>query len=158
MTQKQLCADIDEYRVMVYRLAFACMGNHYDADDIAQDTFMRLYQYSKPFASDEHKKAFLIRVTTNLCKDVQKSAWFRKRSELDENIAASKIDDINDEEDALRKCILDLKSKYRSVIFLHYYEGYSTAQIAKIMRISESTITTRLSRARSQLKTRLTIS
>jgi RNA polymerase sigma-70 factor (ECF subfamily) len=158
MTQKQLCADIDEYRVMVYRLAFACTGNHYDADDVTQDAFMRLYQYNKPFASDEHKKAFLIRMTSNLCKDIQKSAWFRKRTELDENMAASKNDDINDEEDALRKCILDLKPKYRSVIFLHYYEGYSTAEIAKIMHISESAVTTRLSRARSQLKTQLTIS
>jgi len=158
MTHEQLCVDIEEYRILVYRLAFACMGNHYDADDITQDAFMRLYQYRKPFANDEHKKAFLIRVTTNLCKDIQKSAWFRKRTELDENMAASRNEDINDEEDTLRKCILGLKPKYRGVIFLHYYEGYSTAEIAKIMRISESTITTRLSRARSQLKTQLTIS
>jgi len=66
MTREQLSADIATYHDMVYRLAFSCTGNRFDADDITQDAFMRLYMYKKSFSDDVHKKAFLIRVTTLL--------------------------------------------------------------------------------------------
>ena len=157
MTREQLSADIAAYHDMVYRLAFSCTGNRFDADDITQDAFMRLYMYKKSFSDDEHKKAFLIRVTTNLFKDMRKSAWFRKRTELDESIPAK--DGIGDEnkeiESTLCDYILELKPNYRAVIYLHYYEGYTTAEIAKILKIPESTVTTRLSRAREKLKTQI---
>jgi RNA polymerase sigma-70 factor (ECF subfamily) len=92
-------------------------------------------------------------VTVNLCKDLRKSAWFRKRADLDENIPAP--DSLDENESVLREYIKELKPNYRAVVFLHYYEGYTTAEIAKMLRIPESTVTTRLSRARSQLKTQL---
>ena len=158
MTKEQLTADIEAYHGMIYRFAYGCTGNRFDADDITQDTFVRLYQYKKLFSSDEHKKAFLLRVTANLCKDMRKSAWFRKRIDLDENIPANESPECSiskDDENTLQEYILELKQKYRAVIFLHYYEGYTTAEIAKIIKVSESTITTRLSRARNQLKTQL---
>ena len=158
MTREQLTADIETYHGMIYRFAYACTGNRFDADDITQDTFIRLYQYKKLFSSDEHKKAFLLRVTANLCKDMRKSAWFRKRIDINDNIPASESpeNDISmEDENTLQEYILELKPKYRAVIFLHYYEDYSTAEIAKTLSIPESTVTTRLSRARSQLKTQL---
>jgi len=158
MTREQLAADIETYHCMIYRFAYGCTGNRFDADDITQDAFIRLYQYKKLFSSDEHKKAFLLRVTANLCKDMRKSAWFRKRIDINDNIPASESseNDISmEDENTLQEYILELKPKYRAVIFLHYYEDYSTAEIAITLNIPESTVTTRLSRARSQLKTQL---
>jgi len=155
MTHEQLNADIAEYHKMVFRLAFSCMGNRFDADDVTQEVFIRLYRQKKTFSGEEHKKAFLIRVAVNICKDMQKSAWFKKRVPLDENIPADNIPDESKNEEILQEYIKELKPKYRAVVFLHYYEGYSTAEIAKILKTPESTITTRLSRARNYLKTQL---
>jgi len=129
------------------------MGSHFDAEDIVQDTFLRLYQYKKPFSDEEHKKAFLLRVASNLCKDLRKSAWFRKRTTLDENTPADNC--FNESEDILREYVLRLKPNYRAAIFLFYYEGFSIKEIATILKLSETAVTTRLNRARSQLKTQL---
>ena len=150
MTHQQLSDDVSVYRRIIYRLAFSCTGNKFDAEDVVQDTFLRLFQYKKPFKDQEHKKAFLLRVASNLCKDLHKSAWFRKRAELDENIPSGSC--FNDNENTLRDYILKLKPAYRSVIFLFYYEEYTAAQIATILKMSETAVTTRLSRARAQLK------
>ena len=158
MTREQLSADVEIYHNMIYRLAYGCTGNRFDAEDITQDTFVRFYLYKKPFSSDEHKKAFLLRVTANLCKNMHKSAWFRKRVDLNDDIPVSEspeCDISKDNENTLQNYILELKQKYRAVIFLHYYEGYTTAEIAKTLKIPESTVTTRLSRARGQLKTKI---
>jgi len=158
MTREQLAADIEIYHSMIYRFAYGCTGNRFDADDITQDAFIRLYLYKKLFSSDEHKKAFLLRVTANLCTNMYKSAWFRKRIDLNDNIPVNENPESGiskDDEITLQNYILELKQKYRAVIFLHYYEGYTTAEIAKTLKIPESTVTTRLSRARSQLKTKI---
>jgi len=153
MTQEQLGADVSAYHRLIYRLAFSCMGNRFDAEDIVQDTFLRLYQYKKPFSDEEHKKAFLLRVASNLCKDMHKSAWFKRNTVLDENIPANYC--FSESENVLREYILRLKPGYRSVIFLFYYEGYCVTEIANILKMSETAITTRLNRARSQLKREL---
>ena len=153
MTHEQLNADITKYHSMVFRLAFSCMGNRFDADDVSQEVFIRLYRRNKVFSNDEHKKAFLIRVTVNICKDIQKSAWFKRRVPLDESVPSQ--DSIDENESVLEEYIKELKPNYRAVVFLHYYEGYTTAEIAKMLRIPESTVTTRLSRARNQLKIQL---
>ena len=153
MTHEQLSVDIAAYHSMVFRLAFSCMGNRFDADDVTQEAFIRLYQQKKTFENDEHKKAFLIRVTVNICKDLQKSAWFKRRVPLDESIPA--YNTLSENESVLHEYIKELKPNYRAVVFLHYYEGYSTAEIAKMLRIPESTVTTRLSRARNLLKVQL---
>jgi len=153
MTHEQLNADIAKYHGMVFRLAFSCIGNRFDAEDVVQEVFIRLYRQNKMFSNDDHKKAFLIRVAVNICKDMQKSAWFKRRAPLDESIPSH--DNINENESVLEEYIKELKPNYRAVVFLHYYEGYTTAEIAKMLRIPESTVTTRLSRARNQLKTQL---
>jgi len=153
LTQEQLSADVSAYRLGIYRLAFSCMGNRFDAEDVVQDTFLRLFQQKKNFSDEEHKKAFLIRVAINRCKDMHKSAWFKKRVELDDCIPAD--DYLNKSENILRDYIIRLKPRYRAVIFLFYYEEYSVAEIAGILKMSETAVTTRLSRARKQLKIEL---
>ena len=153
MTREQLNEIVAAYRGMVYRLAYSCLGNSFDADDISQEVFLRMYGYKKQFVDEEHKKAFLIRITVNLCKNLQKTAWMRKRVELDENIPADNHS--YESESMLRNYVLKLKPNYRAVIYLFYYEGYSVAEIAKILKISETSVTTRLNRARNQLRTQL---
>jgi len=153
MTQEQFSIDVSAYHRTIFRLAFNCLGSRSDAEDIVQDTFLRLYQNKKPFSDQEHKKAFLLRTASNLCKDLLKSSWFRKRAHLDENIPAD--NSFNKSEEVLSEYILRLKHKYRSVIFLFYYEGYSVREIATILKMSETAVTTSLNRARNQLKKEL---
>jgi len=153
MTHEELNADVKTYRAVVYRLAFGCTGSRFDAEDITQEVFLKLYQHKKSFNDEEHKKAFLLRVTINLCKNLQKSAWLKKRADLDESLSYNGR--FNENESVLRDYILGLKPNYRAVIFLFYYEGYSAAETAKLLKISESAVTTRLSRARNLLKTQL---
>jgi len=132
------------------------MGNRHDAEDVTQEAFLRFYRHKKPFTDEEHKKAFLIRVAVNLCKDLQKSAWFRKRTGPVEEFSVSQsLSESNVDEAFLREQILKLKPNYRAVIFLFYYEGYTAAETAKILKISETAVTTRLNRARNQLRTQL---
>jgi len=153
MTQEQFSIDVTAYHRTIFRLAFNCLGSRSDAEDIVQDTFLKLYQYKKPFNDEEHKKAFLLRTASNLCKDLLKSAWFRRRTALDENIPAD--NDFSKSEEVLSEYILRLKHKYRCVIFLFYYEGYSVKEIAVILKMSETSVTTSLNRARNQLKKEL---
>lgn len=137
---------------MVYRLAFSYIGNRFDADDITQDVFLRFYN-KKIFTDNEHKKAFLIRATINASKNILKSSWNKKRIDLTEfNNALSYNENFNEDEEELRSYIIRIKPKYRAVIYFYYYEGYSTAQTAKILKLSESSVKTQLYRARIQLK------
>lgn len=153
ITNEELNKAVAAYHNTVYRLAFGCMGNRFDAEDITQEAFLRFYTSREFFNGAEHEKAFLIRVTINLCKNLHKSAWFRKRAPFDETLPIS--GGINEDESILREYILRLKPAYRAVIFLYYYEGYSVAETAKILKISEGSVKMRLNRARGQLKTSL---
>ncbi len=130
----------------LYRLAFAYVHNCENAEDICQDAFVKLMDCKCEFEAPENCKAWLIRVTINLSKNL-----LRKRSvrfeELDENIPALENEDLE-----LWEIVKSLPPKYRAVIHLYYYEGYSVKEIADIMRISVTAVTTRLTRARERLK------
>lgn len=154
ITHEELNKAVSAYHSVVYRLAFGYTGNKFDAEDMTQEAFLRLYTNKSTFKTAENEKAFLIRVTVNLCKNLLKSSWYKKRAVLVENLLASEV--ISEDENVLREYIGKLKHNYRTVIFLYYFEGYSVTEIAKILKISESNVKMRLSRARSQLKTVLT--
>jgi RNA polymerase sigma-70 factor (ECF subfamily) len=99
------------------------------------------------FESEEARKAWLIRVTINESKNLLKSAWLRRRDELDESLVVPENDDFG-----IYEYVKRLKPKYRTAIYLHYYEKYSAKEIAGFLKISESGVTTQLQRAREQLK------
>ncbi len=143
--------DISRYVVMlhnaVFRLSFSYVKNREDAEDISQEAFMRLYLSDKTFASDKDVKAWLMRVAINLSKDLLRSHRLKPKAELTEDIPCE-----NEKELMLLDSVKKLNPKYSSVIHLFYYEGYSVKEISEICRISESAVTTRLSRARAQLK------
>lgn len=136
------------YADTVYRLAFVRTGNRSDSDDILQEVFLRYMKVWRKMESEEHIKATLIRITVNCSNSLLSSAWFKKTDPLDENIS---VTDNNIAENALSE-VLKLPLKYRTVIHLHYYMGYSVAEIAELTKTNPSTVKTRLSRARGQLK------
>ena len=136
------------YADMVYRLAFVRTGNRSDSDDILQEVFLRYMKVWQKMKSEEHIKATLIRITVNCSNSLFSSAWFKKTAPLDENIS---VTDNASSENALSE-VLKLPLKYRTVIHLYYYMGYSVAEIADLTKTNPSTVKTRLSRAREQLK------
>lgn len=138
----------NEYIDTIYRLAFARTKSQQYAEDITQEVFLKLISSRKKFESEEHLKAWLLRVTINLTKDLFASAWFKKTDGLEDNISVPEKTDTMDLEEALNT----LSQKYRTVIHLHYYEGYRLEEIASITGASVGTVKSQLHRARQMLK------
>lgn len=132
----------------VYRLAFARTKSPENADDITQEVFLKLIQHKKSFESEEHLKAWLLRVTINLTNDLFASSWFGKTDALEDNIPVHM-----EEKSDLFYAMMELPKKYRTAIHLHYYEGYSVKEIALITKASEGTVKSQLHRGREMLKT-----
>ena len=131
----------------LFRTAIAIMGGKADAEDIVQDVFLKLFEKQPRFESSEHETAWLIRVAVNLCKSRLRSHWRKKTVPLLETYPAQ-----TDEQRELIETVLSLPSKYRTVIHLFYYGGYSTKEIAEITKQKESTVREQLTRARRMLK------
>ncbi len=131
----------------LYRTALAIMGNISDAEDVMQEAFLRAYEKAPEFETDEHEKAWLIRVTVNLCKGRLRSPW-RKRTEA---LLAS-YPAAEPEQYELLEQILALPPKYRAAIHLFYYEGYSVKDISGLTGQKEATVRSLLTRARHRLK------
>ena len=119
---------------MVYRLAVARVKNKYDADDILQEVFLRFIKVKDKVENDEHLKALLIRITINCSKSMLSSSWFKRTESLSESFGVS--DEYSDTLDA----VLRLPKKYRTVIHLHYYMGYSVNEISSILKSKPSTV------------------
>jgi len=124
------------------------MKNQADTEDMVQETFLKLLSSGKTFTSTEHEKAWLIVAASNACKDALKH-WWRKREEMDgcEGIVEEAF-----AIDGVLSAILELPASYKEAVYLYYYEGYSTAEIAEILRCSGSTVRNRLARARKLLE------
>jgi len=148
-------AAINQYADMVYRIAVIQMKNKIDADDIFQEVFLRLVKYKESIESEEHLKAWLIRVTINCCNKHFNSSWAKKTTSLEYEEGVEKIYEMEEEDDRVLRAVKQLPENYSSVIYLFYYEEYSIKEIAQIMEQSESTIKTRLSRARDMLRKQL---
>ena len=130
----------------LYRTAVAIMGNRADAEDIVQDAFIKVLEKRPDFESPEHEIAWLIRVTVNLCRSRLRSKWWKKTVPLLDSYPAR-----SESEQQLMETILSLPAKYRIVLHLFYYEGYSTREIADITDQKESTVRSQLTRARQKL-------
>lgn len=151
MTEGQFGEVLERNKNMVLRLAFSHLRNMSDAEDVSQDVFIKYYYNNVIFNSMEEERAWLIRVTINRCHDIRRSAWFRKRAQLNEIQA---ITEIEDEQEILQE-VLSLTDKYRIIIYLYYYEEYSVSEIADITGRKVSTVQTQLKRARELLKKRM---
>lgn len=138
---------IKTYSDMVYRLAFARTGTKEDADEVYQDVFLRLIKKRPVFESEEHCKAWLLRVTINCSNTWLTSLWKKRTVVLDENLPFQEKESIE-----LYGELAKLPQKYRDVIHLFYYEELSVAEISQILHRKESTVRTQLTRARAMLR------
>ena len=148
------------YSSMVYRIALTKTKSSHDADDIFQDVFLKLVMNKKPFESEEHRKAWLIRVTINCCNSHFVAPWKKNVKSLDDAMLAM-IPDENSESQFLENQsdvyaqILKLPQPMREVILLFYYEDMSIREISFILHTTEANVKKRLSRARQKLKLQL---
>lgn len=144
---------------MVYRLAFAHAKNKSDADDVFQEVFLRYIKSNCKFESEEHEKAWFIRVTINCVRKLWRSNWFRRMVSIDVNtlfeIQEVTISQGVELEIEIYHVLMKLPLRYRTVIHLFYYEDLSVAQISRVLNVKESTIRTQLTRARTILKEKL---
>ncbi|OGO88736.1 MAG: hypothetical protein A2Y17_06265 [Clostridiales bacterium GWF2_38_85] len=157
--RSDICSDIsaliDRYSDMVYHLCIINMKHQYDAEDAYQDVFLKLHlklnnkDDTDPFENEEHIKAWLIRVTINQCKTMKNTASRRNDVQLDENFISSASDPYHA---GIADYILELPDKYHQVIYLFYYEQYSTNEIADMLSRSDGAIRTALTRARKLIK------
>ncbi|QOR36441.1 RNA polymerase sigma factor [Clostridium sp. 'deep sea'] len=139
---------IENYSDMVYRIAISQVGNKNDADDIYQEVFLQLIRHISSLKSEKHVKYWLIRTTINKCKNHLSSFWRNNITETDLNSFTNN----NTEVDDVYYLVLALKPKFKSVVYLHYYEGYKIDEIALILKSRPGTIKSRLYKARNILK------
>lgn len=147
---KSIKEAIETYSDMVYRIALTRTGIVENAEDIFQEVFLKYKEKMPKFKSDEHEKAWFIRVTINLTKNLNQSAWNNRVVTLNESMTFE-----NKEENEVFSVVCDLPQNYRTVIYLLYYEGYKVKEIAKILKTREGTVKTWLFRARQILKEKL---
>ena len=144
---------IEQYADMIKHICFVYMKNESDTEDVFQDVFLKYALFSEPFQSEEHKKAWLIRVTVNRCKDLLRSFFRRYTCSLDEamTVAAPERGDHSH----VLEAVVRLPDKYKILVYLHYYEGYSAVEIAGILHKNVNTVYTHLARAKTELRTML---
>lgn len=144
----------DAYLDTVYKVALSNCKNPADAQDVVQETFLKLLKSSVNFKDDEHIKRWLIRVAVNESKSVWRSFWRRNVDCLGEVEEGELQFDIREQSD-LYYAVKKLPQKYRAAVHLYYYEEYSVKEISEILNIKETTIQTRLMRARKMLRQQL---
>jgi RNA polymerase sigma-70 factor (ECF subfamily) len=147
MTEQEFCEQYEKYKNTVYSVIFNYVQNTEDTADLLQEVFLKLYTADTYFTGEEHRKAWLIRVSVNLCKNHLRSVKHRKNVTLEEDIPY--FDNRDDHE--LLKIVWSLPEKYRIPIHLFYYESYSIKDIANVLDIPESTVKIQLKRGREKL-------
>lgn len=151
--QERALACYQRQKDTVYKLAWTYCGDKCRAEDIFQEVFYKYLIYNPKFKSPEHEKAWFIRTTINLCKNLLKSKWQRDVLRLEEwDGSRADLQENGNAFEALREAVLNLPDKYRVPIHLYYYEDYSVREIAGLLRKSESTIQTQLQRGREKIK------
>ena len=146
-TEEQISRLVAEYSPMLLRLACTRLRDAADAEDAVQEVFLRLLTTRPVFRDAEHEKAWLIRTTLHRAADLQKAAA-KRNVPLEEAVQAA----VPEPESALLDEVRSLPEKYSAVIHLHYYEGYSIREIAKLLGVPAPTVGTRLARGRERLR------
>ena len=136
---------------MVLRLCMVSLKNSTDAEDVFQNVFLKYALSTIRFESEEHEKAWFIRVTVNACRDLLKS-FFRSRTVSLEEMTEYYAPEMTAEQYAVMEAVWSLPKQYRDVIYLHYYEGYTAPEIAGILHRNANTVYTHLTRGKEMLR------
>ena len=134
----------------VYRMAYVKTGKREDAEDVTQETFLRMLRYGKTFRDEEHRRAWLLRVANNYAVDLLRAPWHKRCGSLEEAQAAAPVSE--PELSEVLDAVLSLPEKYRAVIHLFYYEALSVAEIARILQQRQGAVRTQLCRGRALLR------
>ena len=138
----------------VYQLAMVMMGNISDAEDVTQTVFLKAWEKKPDFRDADHAIAWILTTTRNQCKDIHKSFYRRKRADL-ENAPEPQVTLETQMDSEIWEALQSLAEKYRMVLYLYYYEGYSVRELSVILRRRESTLQTQLATGRKQMKSLL---
>ena len=141
---------VERYQNSLYAVAFNVCKNQQDAEDAVQDTFLQYYNSKKEFESEQHIRAWLIRVAINKAKNMNLSFWRKNKTSLEDYMETLVFE--TPESEHLFETVMGLPEKYRIAIHLFYYEDYSVREIGEILKISESNVKVRLSRGRMLLR------
>lgn len=144
---------IEQYSDMVRRLCMVHLKSYADTEDIFQTVFLKYVLSSVSFENEEHEKSWFIRVTLNACKDLLKSFFHSRVTSIDE--IAERPAEILSEHREVLEAVLSLPPKYRDVVYLHYYEGYTAPEISHILGKKVNTVYTLLTRSRQMLREKL---
>lgn len=153
MTDAAFETAVERYADMLFRLAYSYLKSRADAEDVMQETLLKLYTERTDFDSPEHERYWVVRMAVNECKKLLRSPWRRRNRPLEEAPETAALDTPAQTE--LFQQVMLLPPKYRAAVYLHYYEGYAVREVAALMGTNPSTVQTWLMRARGQLKTDL---
>jgi len=142
---------VEQYQDMIFRTALTMVRNYADAEDIMQEVFLKYFRSAPAFLNEEHRKAWLLRVTINESRNLLKSFWKSHRIDLDPAGLMQKNSGTNHHSDVL-EAVLKLPEKYRIAIYLYYYEEYSVKEIAGLTGRSEASVAQHLVRGRNRLR------
>lgn len=145
---------MEQYADMIQRICLCHMKNREDTEDVFQNVFLKYLLYDGVFQDEEHEKAWFIRVTLNACRDRLRDRLRHNTVSL-ERLPEEAACGMEPEYREVLEAVLSLPAKYRDAIYLHYYEGYTAAGIAAVMKRKEGTIYSLLSRGRAMLREKL---
>ncbi len=153
-TKERLEQIFRDYYQLIYRVAFSQVKNHADAEDITQEVFLKIIRHDMRYQSMEHERAWIVRVTVNLCRDLLKSKWHKTSVSMEEVSEAQRgsCENFTEIQDDMMWAVLQLPEKYRNCLYLFYYEDYSIKEIAQSLEMPENTVKTNLKRGRQALK------
>ncbi len=151
-TDQDILSIYDRQADTVYRVCYAYMKNAPEAEDMTQETFLRLITKGVVFESQRHERAWLIVTASNLCKDALKK-WWRRVENIEDHAQTAEAP--REAESGVWDAILSLPDDYKTAVYMFYYEGYTTAEIARHVHCPEGTVRSRLSRAKKLLMNRL---
>lgn len=152
-SEEEVKRAVEQYADTVRRLCMIHLKNYADTEDIFQTVFLKYALSTTAFESQEHERAWLIRVTINACKDLLKS-FFRSCTVSIEEVLEQPAAPSEEHREVL-EAVLSLPVKYREVIYLHYYEGYTAPEIGRILKKNVNTVYSLMKRAREMLRDRL---
>ena len=153
-TKERLEQIFRDYYQLIYRVAFSQAKNHSDSEDITQEVFLKIIRHDMRYQSMEHERAWIVRVTINLCRDLLKSKWHKTSVSMEEVSEAQRgsCENFTEIQDDMMWAVLQLPEKYRNCLYLFYYEDYTIKEIAQSLEMPENTVKTNLKRGRQALK------
>lgn len=151
MEAAQITGLVEKYGDMLLKISYTYLKNKADAEDSVQEIFVRIIEKKPDWKDENHTKNYLIRTAVNICKNRLTSFWQRNKRSVDDICDVPFYDDYNTDSSVL-KAVMSLPEKERIAVYMYYYEGYKSAEIAHLTNKSDAAVRTYLMRARKKLK------